>query len=644
MALINRIGRNKRRLITVVLALCIPALTALMLFIFNTFYDDIYDNPCAVAGELDCGPLDEELKSSYYDISLYGEWELYYNQWIVTDNIDKPELTGYIDINKRWAGKTIGDVKLGNTGWATYRCVLKNVSKGTRIGMSRSAHNGAFIMYADRQIVCVYGEMSKDSGIPYTSGWESHRSWIVAEGGDVELLIEISNSPFGGFADTPLVCYRDGYYNMALTLQVLSFGPIAFGITVSLFCISILVNVCAIRRDRDFSISFLIGGLVLMMCFSADFMPNFCQFISGNYNLGQYLFYATCMLEGVVMMRWLRRNGMLDIGRLPLAVFGAINLGAAVAYYCLSGCGAAIYIALAQWAAYAVFIVVGIIAGKSEIKCSAAEYAAMCCVPMLILASALIGLTGVTGMAKYGTEIVFGTGMIMVSAIIFLVFWFRVRRLSGEAVEARIYKSETEAMRTSALINQIRSHFIFNQLSVIQGKYRDDIDEGERQMGRFARYLRRYVNSDSLQNIPFDEELENCSDYAALITHDKPFDLQMEIDCSDFSMPSLSLQPFIENSFKHGKVNIRKDGYIRITSKRAMNIVTVTVEDNGIGFDSENINLGDGIRNAVLRLKDGLNAQVNIISKPEKGCCVTITFEYSGGETSARKMQKMDKT
>jgi len=85
----------------------------------------------------------------------------------------------------------------------------------------------------------------------------------------------------------------------------------------------------------------------------------------------------------------------------------------------------------------------------------------------------------------------------------------------------------------------------------------------------------------------------------------------------------------VENSIRHAKLQEKKDGYIIVkTCLDIDNVIHIEIKDNGCGFDSYNIDTSkhSGIHNAVTRLKIALNANTEIISSPDKGTTVKITF------------------
>ena len=107
--------------------------------------------------------------------------------------------------------------------------------------------------------------------------------------------------------------------------------------------------------------------------------------------------------------------------------------------------------------------------------------------------------------------------------------------------------------------------------------------------------------------------------------------VKYEIDCDDFKVIPLSIQPLAENAARHGVYPKGDDGgTVTIRSYEAVSAYVVEVEDDGVGFDVKEV-LGQksdsvGLKNLIFRLKSLMNADVLIDSKPGIGTKVTVTI------------------
>ncbi|MBQ9277462.1 MAG: histidine kinase [Lachnospiraceae bacterium] len=174
------------------------------------------------------------------------------------------------------------------------------------------------------------------------------------------------------------------------------------------------------------------------------------------------------------------------------------------------------------------------------------------------------------------------------------------------------------------LVNQIQPHFLFNCLSVIRETYHEDVENGDKAITQFAKYLRH--NMDSLtekQTVSFTEELEHVKGYVSLqkLRFGDELDVRYEFECKDFNLPSLTLQPIVENAITYGVRKQREHiGIVTVKTHDYKDRVEVVVKDNGPGFDIKNIKEDDetshiGITNVKERLRHVCGGDLIIDSK-----------------------------
>ena len=107
--------------------------------------------------------------------------------------------------------------------------------------------------------------------------------------------------------------------------------------------------------------------------------------------------------------------------------------------------------------------------------------------------------------------------------------------------------------------------------------------------------------------------------------------LEMETDQyhEDFSLPALTVQPIVENAIKHGLMKLERGGSIRVVSYETDTDYCISVEDDGVGFDTSKL-LDDknhiGIRNIRDRLNVMVGGRLEIESAVGVGTKVLITI------------------
>ena len=195
----------------------------------------------------------------------------------------------------------------------------------------------------------------------------------------------------------------------------------------------------------------------------------------------------------------------------------------------------------------------------------------------------------------------------------------REERLAEELRESRVRLS----------LGQIRSHFIYNVLTAINYTGQHDASKANDAVECFVRYLRS--NVDVLQNdklIPFEQEMAHLRDYIALekIHYDEEICFKEELEVTDFLIPPLVIQPLVENAIHHGFDKMQKQGSITVATRRSEDTVTVTITDDGAGFDqTKPVREGAvGVRNVCFRIEQMIGGTMHIESHPGKGTTVTI--------------------
>ncbi len=162
-------------------------------------------------------------------------------------------------------------------------------------------------------------------------------------------------------------------------------------------------------------------------------------------------------------------------------------------------------------------------------------------------------------------------------------------------LEALFRETERE-MEIKILRGQLNSHFIFNVLNSIKVFIiENEADESVAYLGKFSTFMRSILESSRKENSTLKEELRTILLYADIenIRLSKAVAITCKVDADvkleEVRLPTMVLQPFVENAIWHGlsKVeNRQKMLDIRIFTQH--NTVVVSIEDNGVGYSSEN--------------------------------------------------------
>lgn len=201
-------------------------------------------------------------------------------------------------------------------------------------------------------------------------------------------------------------------------------------------------------------------------------------------------------------------------------------------------------------------------------------------------------------------------------------------------IEHRLQEQEKLLMtaRVEALASQINPHFLFNTLTSISSLIRSHPETARMLVGKLSALLRRLLRSQE-HFVTLREELESIDEYLDIETvrFGPTLQVDKQIDPTTLSqmVPSMLLQPLVENSIKHGLSRKVGGGRITITSGRADGHTVIEVIDDGIGMmvdDRLPTGGGIGLRNVDERLRViyGANYHLKLTSAPGKGCCARM--------------------
>ncbi len=200
--------------------------------------------------------------------------------------------------------------------------------------------------------------------------------------------------------------------------------------------------------------------------------------------------------------------------------------------------------------------------------------------------------------------------------------------------------------RMDALTSQINPHFLFNTLNTVSSLIRFDPDMARGVVFKLSNILRRLLRKHETF-VPLREELEFIDDYLDIevirFGRDK-LQIFKEIDeeTLDAFVPSMLLQPMIENSIKHGLAPRLEGGEIHIRTRHNDGRLLIEIEDNGLGISPERLaevyGGGIGISNAHerLRLLYGDQFKMDIHSQEGQGTQIHIEIpELAAAEPAA---------
>ena len=204
-------------------------------------------------------------------------------------------------------------------------------------------------------------------------------------------------------------------------------------------------------------------------------------------------------------------------------------------------------------------------------------------------------------------------------------------------IEHRLQEQEKLLMesRLDALASQINPHFLFNTLTSVSSLIRSEPEKARTLIVKLSGLLRRLLRSQE-HFVTLREELDAIDEYLDIesIRFGPQLRIEKDIDPAtlDLIVPSMLLQPLVENSIKHGLSQKLGEGRITIRSLRDGDHAIIDVIDNGAGIPSADasriMGTGIGLRNVNERLRViyGANYQLQLDSVPGEGTCARIVI------------------
>ncbi|MDQ6699521.1 MAG: histidine kinase [Acidobacteriota bacterium] len=195
--------------------------------------------------------------------------------------------------------------------------------------------------------------------------------------------------------------------------------------------------------------------------------------------------------------------------------------------------------------------------------------------------------------------------------------------------------------RLEALTSQINPHFLFNTLNSVSSLIRSNPPQARLMVVKLSRILRRLLKKHENMT-PFRDELTFIEDYLAIelvrFGEKLHFELDVEPVTLDMLVPSMMLQPLVENCIKHGLSSKVEGGTIKLQSRRIDGRLHIIVEDDGVGIPEPKLatvfEQGIGVSNVNERLKVLFGSEYRMVIDSEAGRGTRIAIEVPELQTT----------
>lgn len=176
----------------------------------------------------------------------------------------------------------------------------------------------------------------------------------------------------------------------------------------------------------------------------------------------------------------------------------------------------------------------------------------------------------------------------------------RARQLRAAQLETELAHAQVQSLRM-----QLHPHFLFNTLNAISALMREDVEAADVMMARLGDLLRVTLASAETPEVAVRQELEFVQMYLdiqrARVGDRLTTRITAASDVRDLAVPTLLLQPIVENAVRHGAGAHSGPATIDVRARRERDVLVIEVEDDGPGPPPQ-VTFGHGLTNTRLRL------------------------------------------
>ncbi len=228
-----------------------------------------------------------------------------------------------------------------------------------------------------------------------------------------------------------------------------------------------------------------------------------------------------------------------------------------------------------------------------------------------------------------------------VVTLVVLVVTLGFDKLRAHAREVELREEQARRELVEAQLANLRArlnpHFLFNSLNTLAGLIEEDPPRAVEALERLSELLRHALENTSTRRTTLGAELDVVEDYLRMeqlrFGERLRWSLEAEPDARSAPVPSLLLQPVVENAVKYAVAPRRDGGLITIAARAIDGRVQLEVCDDGPGHaESSSTGLGDPTLRQRLELEYGSNATVDAGPRPGGGYLVTLDLPLEGGK------------
>lgn len=566
-------------------------------------------------------------------IYLNGTWDFFYKTLLFDNNIKASPVQTQISVPSSWY-----DIKKGKEniyqpgGFASYRCTLKNINATSPVVIYIPNIAASYKIYLDERLITTSGVFSTNPKELKSTTEYIAEPVTFEKNKEYTLTIEIVSENFSGLYMCPILV--NASYNKTYTIAMTA---IRFAVAGILFFMGILfIFMQQIWKIKQFSIWLPILSFILfirLLIANEGYM--YTQFLFGfiSYEkLTAYIFALTYASKLAALM-YLRDSQKLLVYDNTLVIFSAFILAIITfSKFFPKFIYSSYSFAILQMSTFVIDIYTLDKLCQKIVKKQ--PYSITYTIIYTVISLGIM----VDAFYSYGLIHFKISSFLSICLFVFIlgisyIYAGDTAIYYKDALEKSKLETELATTKQDIMLTQIQPHFLYNALNTIKSLIKRNPKLAEQALVDFSLYLRG--NMDSLsEKTPINilQEIEHIKHYTS-IEELRFFDkltVIYDINSISFSVPTLSVQPLVENAIKHGITKKLDGGTVKISTYEDNNNYYVKVEDNGIGFD-HTICKKDGkphygIEITKQRLRQMLNARLDIKSEIGYGTTAIISL------------------
>jgi two-component system, LytTR family, sensor kinase len=225
--------------------------------------------------------------------------------------------------------------------------------------------------------------------------------------------------------------------------------------------------------------------------------------------------------------------------------------------------------------------------------------------------------------------------LIYAAIVLCTYVWLHYRAAQQRELQAARLEALLAQTRLQMLGLQLQPHFLFNTLNTIAELVHSEPAGAERMIAGLSQLLRESLHAGVVDRVPVEQELQLLDCYVeiqrARFGDRLTVDITADAEAKHALVPSLLLQPLVENSITHGIGSRSGAGRVEIVARRSGDTLSIEIRDNGRGLAAAPVREGVGLGNCRARLQALYGPgqfRLDLANREPGGAVVCITLPF----------------